>query len=366
LNQCEPGEEIGAYPGEYLQSIAEGIARERIDQWEAEGDDGVNARYGAYATEALLETIKKDLDLYGVRFDGFYRESTLHPEWVGRARRVVEEAGCAFEKDGALHFRTTDFGDEKDRVLVKQDGNPTYFLGDIAYHLTKLDRGYTKVIDILGPDHHGHIPRMEAAAEVLGAGVGWLEVLLVGWVRLMEGEKPISMSKRAGEFITMRELIEDVGTDVTKYFFLMRRANSPLDFDLDLARRQSDENPVYYVQYAHARIASVVRFAREKGAGVGSEDADLSALVSEEERDLMVHLLFFPYEVEGAALSREPHRLTVYAKELAALFHQFYHARRIVTDDTRLSGARLALSEATMRVLRNTLHLLGVSAPKSM
>ncbi len=365
LHRCEPGEEIGAYSGEYLKTLADGISRERVDQWEKEGE-GAYVSYGAYATDAILETIKKDLELYGVNFDGFYRESALHPDWVERARRVIEEAGHAFEKDGALHFRTTDFADEKDRVLVKRDGKPTYFLGDIAYHLTKLHRGYTKVIDILGPDHHGHIPRMEAAAEVLGAGAGWLEILLVGWVRLLEDEKPISMSKRAGEFITMRELIEDVGTDVAKYFFLMRRANSPLDFDLGLARKQSDENPVYYVQYAHARIASVVRFAREKGVGPESGEADLNVLVSEEERALMVHLLFFPYEIEGAALSREPHRLTVYAKELAALFHQFYHARRIVTDDTRLSGARLALSEATMQVLRNTLHLLGVSAPRSM
>ena len=365
LHRCEPGEEIGAYSGEYLKTLADGISRERVDRWEKEGE-GAYASYGAYATNALLETIKKDLELYGVHFDGFYRESALHPEWVERARRVIEEAGHVFEKDGALYFRTTDFDDEKDRVLVKRDGKPTYFLGDIAYHLTKLHRGYTKVIDILGPDHHGHIPRMEAAAEVLGAGAGWLEILLVGWVRLLEDEKPISMSKRAGEFISMRELIEDVGTDVAKYFFLMRRANSPLDFDLGLARKQSDENPVYYVQYAHARIASVVRFAREKGVGPESGDTDLSVLVSEEERALMVHLLFFPYEIEGAALSREPHRLTVYAKELAALFHQFYHARRIVTDDTRLSGARLALSEATMQVLRNTLHLLGVSAPRSM
>jgi arginyl-tRNA synthetase len=250
--------------------------------------------------------------------------------------------------------------------MVKQDGKPTYFLGDIAYHLTKLRRGYARVIDVLGPDHHGHIPRMEAAAGVLGAGGDWLEVLLVGWVRLMEGEKPISMSKRAGEFITMRELIEDVGPDVAKYFFLMRRTNSPLDFDLDLARKQSDENPVYYVQYAHARIANVIRFAEERGVGMGGGSADLTVLSTEEERDLMVHLLFYPYEVEGAAVSREPHRLTVYAKDLATLFHQFYHVHRIVTDDVRLSAARLALSEATMQVLRNTLRLLGVSAPRSM
>jgi arginyl-tRNA synthetase len=207
---------------------------------------------------------------------------------------------------------------------------------------------------------------MAAAARVIGAGESWFQSLVVGWVRLTEGKKPISMSKRAGEFITMRELIDDVGSDVAKYFFLMRRTNTPLDFDLELARKQSDENPVYYVQYAHARIASVTRFAGEKGVGRNSGAPDPGLLESDEERDLMVHLMYFPYEVEGAALSREPHRLTTYAKDLATLFHQFYHAHRIVTDDEDVSAARLYLAEATMQVLRNTLHLLGVSAPHSM
>jgi len=201
---------------------------------------------------------------------------------------------------------------------------------------------------------------------VLGAEESWFEALVVGWVRLMEGKKPVSMSKRAGEFISMRELIDDVGVDVAKYFFLMRRMNSPLDFDLELARKQSDENPVYYVQYAHARIASVLRFAKEKGVGGNRTGAELNVLSSDEERDLLVHLLFFPYVVEGAALNREPHRLTVYAKDLATLFHQFYHIHRIVTDDVRVTAARLALAEGTMHVLRNTLHVLGVSAPQSM
>jgi len=365
LGKLDPGEEIGAYPGEYLKSLAAGIPEEAATQWEKDAT-GATDRYGAYATEAMLETIRRDLDLFGVHFDNFFRESTLHPGAVAEARGIIEEKGYAFEQDGALHFRTTLLGDDKDRVLVKSDGRATYFLGDIAYHLNKLRRGYTWIIDILGPDHHGHIPRMKAAAKALGAGDTWFQALLVGWVRLMEGEKPISMSKRAGEFVTMSDLIGDVGSDVAKYFFLMRRADSPLDFDLQLARRQSDENPVYYVQYAHARIASVTRFAEEKGLGEPRGDADLSVLSSPEERDLMVHLLFFPYIVEGAALSREPHRLTIYAKELATLFHQFYHAHRIVTEDIKVSTGRLYLAEATMHVLRNTLGLLGVSAPRSM
>ena len=361
----DPGEEIGAYPGDYLKTLAAAVPDERAREWDADPPRAI-AGYGAYATEALLSTIREDLDRFGVRFDSFFRESTLHPDGIAEARSIIEREGYAYVEEGALHFRTTAFGDEKDRVLVKSDGKATYFLGDVAYHLTKVRRGYDWIIDILGPDHHGHIPRMKAAAAVLGAGDRWFQALLVGWVRLMEGGKQVSMSKRAGEFVTLRDLISDVGTDVAKYFFLMRRADSPLDFDLELARKQSDENPVYYVQYAHARISSVLRFASEKTLDQPREEADLAALSSPEERDLMVHLLFFPYVVEGAALAREPHRMTVYAKELATLFHQFYHAHRIVTDDTRVTAARLYLAEATRTVLKNSLSLLGVSAPSSM
>jgi arginyl-tRNA synthetase len=248
---------------------------------------------------------------------------------------------------------------------VKSDGEPTYFLADIAYHASKLDRGFSRAIGLLGPDHHGHVPRMQAAMAALGAPKDWLEIIIVGWVRLLEDGKPVSMSKRAGEFITMRELIDDVGVDVAKYFFLMRRANSPLDFDLTLARKQSDENPVYYVQYAHARISSVVRFAEERGAASAAL-ADLAKLVAPEERALMLLLLHFPNVVAGAAEAREPHRLTTYAQELATAFHQFYHACRIVGDDPALSAARLELARATRTVLKNSLFLLGVSAPGSM
>jgi arginyl-tRNA synthetase len=358
----EPGEEPGAYPGEYLKEIAQGVSQSQIDEWD--GKDDVVAEYGRYATDNLLRSITEDLHLFGVSFDRFFRESDLHRVGVDEARRMVEEKGYAYTDEGALYFRTTEFGDEKDRVLVKSDGKPTYFLGDIAYHLDKLRRGYEWVIDLLGPDHHGHIPRMKAAATVLGADDKWLSILTVGWVRLLEGDKPVSMSKRAGEIITMRELVEDVGPDVAKYIFLTRRANSPLDFDLELARKQSEENPVYYVQYAHARIMSVIQFAEGKVV-VGGE-VTLDRLDAAGERDLMVHLLYFPYEVESAALCYEPHRLTNYARELATLFHKFYHEHRIVTDDVELSNARLYLVRATRQVLNNVLGLTGVAAPNSM
>jgi arginyl-tRNA synthetase len=357
------GEEAAAYPGEYMKQIAESISPEQIKKWESSVAPPIE-EYGRYASTYLLRSIEEDLLLFGVRFDRFFRESELHPQGIDEARRIVEEKGYAYTDEGALHLRTTAFGDDKDRVLVKSDGKPTYFLGDIAYHLTKLRRDYRWVIDLLGPDHHGHVPRMKAAAAILGAGDAWLKILTVGWVRLLEAGKPVSMSKRAGEIITMRELVEDVGADVAKYLFLTRRANSPLDFDLDLARKQSDENPVFYVQYAHARIASVIRFAESKGAPAAN--AAVAGLDAPEERDLMVHLLFYPYEVEASALSYEPHRLTTYARELATLFHRFYHEHRIVTDDEPVSASRLFLVKATQQVLSNVLHLTGVAAPSSM
>lgn len=359
--EVTPDEEIGAYPGGYLKDIAAAVPEGKVAEWERTPHE-----YGAFATEQLLASIQNDLAQFKVSFDGFFRESTLHPRAVEEAKQIIEDKGYTYVDEGALYFRTSDFGDEKDRVLVKGDGRPTYFLGDIAYHLNKLRRGYRWVIDLLGPDHHGHVPRMKAAASVIGAEPDWLNVLIVGWVRLLEGAKTVSMSKRAGEIITMRELIDDVGADVAKYFFLMRRANSPLDFDLELARKQSDENPVYYVQYAHARISSVVRFAEEQGLRMPRGDFDAALLATPEERELMVHLLFFPQVVEGAAVTREPHRMATYSQELATLFHRFYHERRIVTDDKKLSGARLYLVRATRQVLRNALILMGVDAPSSM
>lgn len=362
FGMLDPGEEIGVYPGEYLKTIAESLPDEQAQGLAA--DTGAAAE--RYAIDAMLSSIRSDLDAFGVTFDNFFAESTLHPAAVESALEFVQKEGYTYEKDGATYFRSTDLGDDKDRVLRKSGGDPTYFLSDIAYHRDKIRRGFKKAIDLLGPDHHGHVPRMKAAMSVLGAGADWLEVILVGWVRLMEEGQPVSMSKRAGEFITMRELIDDVGSDVAKYFFLMRRSNSPLDFDLTLARKQSDENPVYYVQYAHARISSVTRFAREKGCTFDTGEVNLGLLRTEEERALMLRILYFPYVVEGGASSREPHRLTAYAQELATAFHQFYHECRIVSDDGPLSSARLLLAEATMQVLRNSLHLLGVGAPSSM
>jgi arginyl-tRNA synthetase len=349
------------YPGGYLAEIAAEVDEARAREWAVAPDA---AALGRLASARLLDRIRDDLGRYGVRFDDFFLESPMHPEAVEAAYRRLVASGHTYQQEGAVYFRSTAFGDDKDRVLKKSDGLPTYFVADVAYHASKLDRGFDRAIGLLGPDHHGYVARMQAAMSALGAPADWLEIIIVGWVRLLEGGNPVSMSKRAGEFITMRELIDDVGVDVAKYFFLMRRANSPLDFDLTLARKQSDENPVYYVQYAHARIASVIRFAEERG--VSSSGSDLSRLEAPQERALMVHLLHFPGTVAGAAHAREPHRVATYAQELATAFHQFYHECRIVGDDPAVSAARLDLARATKIVLRNALQLLGVGAPGSM
>ena len=366
LGVAAPGETIERYqyPGAYLQDIAAGIDDATARRWI--GTEETSASLGRHAAAALLESIRRDLQAYGARFDRFFGESALHPDATRAALDRLVKSGHTYREEGALFFRSTAFGDDKDRVIQKSDGEFTYFLADIAYHADKLDRGFDRAIGLLGPDHHGHVPKMKAAMAALGAPDDWFEVIMVGWVRLLEAGNPISMSKRAGEFVSMRELIDDVGVDVAKYFFLMRRANSPLDFDLTLARKQSDENPVYYVQYAHARIASVVRFAEERGVAASAGASDLSKLTEPEERTLMLHLLHFPGTVAGAAQAREPHRLTTYAQELATAFHQFYHVCRIVGDDPAVSAARLDLARATRIVLKNTLQLLGVGAPSSM
>jgi len=282
----------------------------------------------------------------------FFRESSLHGEGkdVEEALSILKKKGFVYEKEGALWFRSTEFGDEKDRVLARSDGSPTYFLADSAYHLNKLKRGFSHVIDIWGPDHHGHIKRMEAASRVLGADKDWLEILIVQWVRLIEDGKQVSMSKRGGEFVTLRDLVNDVGADAAKFFFLMRKTNAHLDFNLTLARKESEENPVYYVQYAHARISSVISYAREEGVDFPKDTSCVELLSEPEEIDLMRRLVVFPQLIEEAALAREPHRLTSYAQQLAASFHHFYHICRIVSNNRSLSEARLLLAEATRLV----------------
>ncbi|HSG29155.1 MAG TPA: arginine--tRNA ligase, partial [Candidatus Krumholzibacterium sp.] len=266
LGEDVPFPEDG-YPGDYLVDIAAELDEDEGRGWLAMEEDEARKLFGALALDRITEWIKRDLEGFGVSFDTFFRESDLHREGgeVSQALEIFREKKVVYEEEGALWFRSTEFGDEKDRVLVRSDGTPTYFLADAAYHLNKLRRGFTHVIDIFGPDHHGHISRIKAAATVFGASDDWLDVMTVQWVRLIEDGKQVKMSKRGGDFETLASLVEDVGSDASKFFFLQRKTNAHLDFNLTLARTESDENPVYYVQYAHARISSVISYAGEQG-----------------------------------------------------------------------------------------------------
>jgi len=367
LGEDVPFPEDG-YPGGYLADVAAGIPEEKGRELLAKDGAEAAEAFGSIALERMIEWIQSDLEKFGVRFDNYFRESQLHGEGgeVWKTLDLMKEKGVVYEDEGALWFRSTDFGDEKDRVLVRSEGTPTYFLADAAYHLDKYRRGFDHVIDIFGPDHHGHIDRLKAAAEVFGAGRDWLDVLVVQWVRLIEEGRQVRMSKRGGEFETLADLVDDVGADASKFFFLMRKTNAHLDFNLTLARKQSDENPVYYVQYAHARICSVISYARDEGVDFPRDSSCVELLREPEAMELIRNLVIFPQLIEGAAETREPHRLTTYGQQLAQSFHRFYHICRIVSSDRKLSEARLLLAEATRIVLAETLRLLGVSSPERM
>jgi len=289
--------------------------------------------------------------------------------------------GYIYEKDGAVWFKSSFFGDDKDRVVVKQDGEYTYFASDIAYHKDKLDRGFDTIIDIWGADHHGYIPRIKSVLEAFGLPKEKFRVILIQMVALLRRGEPVQMSKRAGEFVTLREVVDEVGADITKFIFLTRRADSQLEFDIEVAKEQSAENPVFYVQYAFARISSIFRQAMEKGIGRGErpfarteEDVgairriaqDLDLLKEDEEISIIKKLLQYSMVVEGAALSCEPHRITYYLQELAGMFHSYYNKHRVISDDEQLTNARLQLCEAVQIMLKEGLSMLGVSAPERM
>jgi arginyl-tRNA synthetase len=358
----------GGYPGEYLADIA---LRLEEDTWRKVLDLEPEERAERFALEAIEEIVagqQADLGAFGVDYDVWFRESRLHKAGaVLKALEALRVAGYVAGREGAEWFLSTKFGDDNDRVLVRSTGVPTYFLADIAYHADKRARGFDKVIDIWGPDHHGHIPRMAAAAQALGYPADWLEILVVQWVNLLRGGEAVGMSKRKGEYVTMKELVDEVGPDCARFLFLIRRSNTPLDFDLDLAKRQTDENPVYYVQYSHARICSILRYASERGVDTDSvSGADTEGLSEPEEIDVMKTLARYPRLVGGSASAREPHRVTDYCRELAADFHRFYHKHRVISDEEGVHRGRLALCKAVAAVLKNAFSLLGISAPERM
>lgn len=321
-----------------------------------------------FAKEAILQGIKKDLNDFGVTFDHYFSQGELMKSGkVERALEALKKKGFVYEQDGAVWFKSTHFGDDKDRVLIKSDKSYTYLLPDIAYHEEKFRRKFDFLIDILGPDHHGYIPRIKASMEALGFPKGALEILIAQLVTLFEGEKTLRMSTRAGEFVTLREILDEVGKDAGRFFFLMRKFDAHLDFDLALAKSQTPENPVFYIQYAHARIESIKKTCEEKSGEIswGSEDC-LAALSNPAEIRLMRVLSQYEDAILGAEKTLEPYRLVPYLMELAGTFHKFYAENRVVTEDAALTQARMMLVISTQAVLRSGLGLLGVSAPLKM
>ncbi len=371
------------YHGAYIESISEEIIKNAGNKYLGTSFDECGKIFMNYAYKKMLAQIAQDLRDFGVAFDRWQSEKELYEKGdVDDSLAVLREMGLLYKQDDALWFASAKFGDDKDRVVVKKDGEYTYFASDIAYHKDKLDRKFDTIIDIWGADHHGYIPRLRSVLKAFGLPEGKFKVILIQMVSLLRHGKPVQMSKRSGEFITLREVIEEVGADTAKFIFLTRRADSHLDFDIDIAKEQSAENPVFYVQYAFARIASIFRQAYEKkvksyelrgkSEKSGEEEKDrvqgidLSFLKEAEEISIIKKLLQYPMMFEGAALSFEPHRITFYLQELAKLFHSYYNKHRVITDNEALTSARLCLCRAVQAVLEEGLKMLGVSAPERM
>ena len=356
------------YRGAYVEGIARRIVDTHGSKYSEASFQEAADFFIDFSYKEMLTEIEKDLKDFGIVFNTWQSERELYAKSdVEKAIDDLRHRRHLYEKDGALWFRATHFGDDKDRVIVKSDGEFTYFASDIAYHRKKIERAFDELVDIWGADHHGYISRLKAVIQALGYPPEHLRVLLVQMVTLLRGGRPVQMSKRAGEFVTLREVMEEVGSDTTKFIFLTRRPDSHLEFDLEIAKEQSAENPVFYVQYANARIHSIFTHAREKGMDTTNFDsADLSLLSAPEEMRIIKKLLTYPMTFEGAVASREPHRITFYLQELTGLFHPYYNKFRVVTEDADISRARLALCEAIRIVLKDGLQILGLTAPERM
>ncbi len=356
------------YRGEYVVDLARRALEEMPQVLESPREEAVErlARWGA---GEILEVIRRDLEAFGVTFDSWFSERTLYQrDLVGKALERLKERGFIYEKEGALWFASSRLGDDKDRVVVRANGEPTYLASDIAYHALKADRGFHLLVDVWGADHHGYVPRIRAAMRALGYDPHMLQVLLIQMVSLIKGGEKVSMSTRQGEFVPLSELVEEVGKDAVRFIFLTRKCDAHLDFDVDLAKSQTEENPVFYVQYAHARISSIFRTARERGIPLPPDfgKVDLTPLTLKEEMGLIKKALQFPDLIEGMARSLEPHRLTYYLQELAGAFHSYYNHYRVLVEDEGLRRARAALAKGVQVVIREGLRLLGVDAPHTM
>lgn len=353
------------YHGADIIDTAKRIIKKDGDKYLHMSEEERLSIFKELALKEKLEALKEDLAAFNCEFDVWYSERTLHPDKVKAAVDQLQQNGKIYEAGGALWLKSTDYGDDKDRVVIRDNGVPTYLAADIAYHKDKFERGFGKVINIWGADHHGYICRVKAAMSALGFNPDNLEVLLLQMVRLLRGGELVKLSKRTGQTVTLSELIEEVGTDAARYFFIMRSMDSQLDFDLDLAKSKTNDNPVYYIQYAHARICSIFRQAEEAGLAV-TDKVDLSLLTDETEIDIINKLQEYEEEIERAAAEYAPQRIARFAYELAGKFHSFYNQCRILGVDDKLAEARLALVKVTAHTIKHALGILGVSAPEKM
>ena len=349
------------YQGEYIRDLAKKVLDKEGKKFAAVPEPEAVSYFSTFAADTILQDIQNDLEKLGVHFDNYFSEQTL-TDTIGKVLKELEKRGFTFEQDGALWFRSTDFGDDKDRVLRKSNGEYTYLTPDIAYHEEKFNRGFHRIINFWGPDHHGYVPRVKAACQALGYNPDLVDVLIVQLTTLFRKGEPVRMSTRAGEFVTLKELMDEVGADATRFFFLMRKIESHLDFDLELAKEKSDENPVFYVQYAHARICNVLKFAEIPV----DPNADLTLIHEPEELAVVKLLANFPEILNQASEYLEPYRAIDYLRELSGTFHKFYAKHRVVNPDPELSKSRLFLVACVQRVLRNGLQILGVSQPEKM
>jgi arginyl-tRNA synthetase len=356
------------YKGDYIIDIAKEVILKHGNKFLEVSEDDAVSFFWPFAAGTILKSIESDLESFGIKFDTWFSEKQLFD--CGKVQSAIDyfkSTGLAYENEGAIWFKTTDFGDEKDRVVVRDDGRTTYFASDIAYHKDKYERGFKNVIDVWGADHHGYIPRIRAVLEASGISNDDFNVILIQMVNLLRDGQPVAMSTRGGEFVTLKEVIDEVGKDSARFSFLTRRSDASLDFDLEVAKKQNDENPVYYVQYGHARISSIISFGEEKGHPL-PEYADINEglLIAPEELDIIKKLSQFTNVVAGSAKNYEPHRVAVYLMELVAQFHSYYNKHRVITQDEDLSRARLFLMSCIRRVLKNGLDLVGVDAPLKM
>ncbi|MCE4957767.1 arginine--tRNA ligase [Macrococcoides caseolyticum] len=353
------------YHGKDIIEIGKKLAEEHPEYKDVEKSERIKA-FRKLGLDYEMDKLKKDLTEFNVHFDNWFSETSLYEnKEIDKALEKMRENGYLFEQDGATWLRTTEFGDDKDRVLIKNDGSYTYFLPDIAYHYDKIDRGYDTLINLFGADHHGYINRLKASLETFGTDSKRLEIQVMQMVRLLQDGQEVKMSKRTGNAITLRDIMDEVGIDAARYFLTMRSADTHFDFDMELAKSQSSDNPVYYAQYAHARICSMLRQAAENGI-TPSPDADFSLITNDKAFELLKRVADFETVIEQAADARAPHRITNYIQDLAAHFHKFYNAEKVLTDDVEKSKAHVALIEAVRITLQNALTLVGVTSPEKM